>query len=65
MPKSRSQLYNRYLRGREEGHRRSPCLAKDPLTNGRKGVLASAVVERLYRDVMHAEFRHHFRLVYS
>ena len=53
MPKSRSQVYNRYLRGREVGHRRSLCLSRDPLTavgGGRKGVLASAVVERLYRD---------------
>ena len=64
MPKSRSQVYSRYLRGREVGHRRSLCLSRDPLTaagGGRKGVFASAVVERLYRysdgDVMHSEFR--------
>ena len=70
MPKSRSQVYNRYLRGREVGHRRSLCLSRDPLTSaggGRKGVLASAVVERLYRDggsdVMHSEFGLHFSLV--
>ena len=49
MPKGRSQVYSRYLRGREVGHRRSLCLAREPLKTG-QGVLTSAVVERLYRD---------------
>ena len=61
MPKGRSQVYSRYLRGREVGHRRSLCLSRDPLTaagGGRKGVLASAVVERLYRDVGGGDVMH-------
>ena len=75
MPKSRSQVYSRYLRGREVGHRRSLCLSRDPLTSkgaGRKGVLASAVVERLYReghdsgeDVMHSEFSCSCYIIYQ